>query len=81
MTKKLSEAQAYFWSAEWQADEREAQADIDARRIKRFETVEDLIAELDSEDRSGFGLRQPAQAQLAQVTNGQEDAATIDGSP
>jgi hypothetical protein len=43
-------AQAYFWSAEWQQAEREAQADLDAGRSQRFDSVEDLIADLDSED-------------------------------
>lgn len=38
--------QAYFWTPRWQRGEREAQADIDAGRVKRFKTAKDLIAEL-----------------------------------
>ena len=39
-----------FWSAEWQQAEREAQTDLDAGRSRRFDSVEDLIADLDGED-------------------------------
>lgn len=45
----IDRAQAYFWSAEWQEAEREAQADLDADRSRRFDSVEDLIADLDNE--------------------------------
>ncbi len=46
----IDKAQAYFWSAEWQQAEREAQADLDEGRSQRFDSVEELIADLDSED-------------------------------
>jgi AbrB family looped-hinge helix DNA binding protein len=46
----IDKAQAYFWSAEWQQAEREAQTDLDAGRSRRFDSVEDLIADLDGED-------------------------------
>jgi hypothetical protein len=35
--------QAWFWSKRWQKIEREAQADIDEGRVKRFESVEDAL--------------------------------------
>ena len=45
--KKLIDAsQAYFWTEEWQAAEREASADIAAGRTKRFHSAEELIADL-----------------------------------
>jgi len=47
LTEKLPE-QAYFWTSEWQKDEREADEDIKAGRVKRFSTAEELIADLDS---------------------------------
>src|SRR5712692_5914263 len=41
-------SQAWFWSAKWQQMEREADEDIAAGRVKRFDTMEELIADLDS---------------------------------
>ena len=46
----IDKSQAYFWSAEWQQAEREAQADLNEGRSQRFDSVEELIADLDSED-------------------------------
>ena len=46
-TLSVSEDQAWFWSEEWQAGEREAEADIIAGRVQTFETIEDLLADLD----------------------------------
>lgn len=46
----IDKSQAYFWSAEWQQDERVAQTDIEEGRTRQFDSVEDLIADLDSED-------------------------------
>jgi AbrB family looped-hinge helix DNA binding protein len=39
--------QAYFWSPQWQAAEREAEEDIKAGRVKAFPSVEELIDDLD----------------------------------
>jgi AbrB family looped-hinge helix DNA binding protein len=39
--------QAYFWSPQWQAAEREAEEDIKAGRVKTFPSVEELIQDLD----------------------------------
>jgi bifunctional DNA-binding transcriptional regulator/antitoxin component of YhaV-PrlF toxin-antitoxin module len=46
--KIIDKDQAYFWSEEWQAAEREAEADIAAGRVRQFDNVEDLIRELNS---------------------------------
>lgn len=41
--------QAWFWTEHWQRMEREAQADIDAGRVYKFDDVEDMISWLDEE--------------------------------
>lgn len=46
----IDKSQAYFWSTEWQQDERAAQTDIEEGCTRQFDSVEDLIADLDSED-------------------------------
>lgn len=47
LVKKLvDKSQAYFWTREWQEAEREADEDIRAGRVKTFDSVEQLIAEL-----------------------------------
>ena len=38
--------QAWFWTKEWQAAEREAEADIKAGRVKKAKSVEGLIRSL-----------------------------------
>ena len=38
--------QAWFWSAEWQAGERDATADLKAGRTRKDTSVEDLLATL-----------------------------------
>ncbi|CAN5517870.1 AbrB/MazE/SpoVT family DNA-binding domain-containing protein [soil metagenome] len=43
----VDSAQAWFWSEEWQAGEREASADVAAGRGTRFESDEDFLASLD----------------------------------
>jgi antitoxin MazE len=43
----IDAAQAWFWSDRWQAMEREADADIKAGRVKRFDSVDAFLAELD----------------------------------
>ena len=42
--------QAYFWTPEWQAKEREADEDIAAGRYEEFSTVEDMLADLMDDD-------------------------------
>jgi AbrB family looped-hinge helix DNA binding protein len=40
-------SQAWFWQEDWQAGEREASADIDSGRTRRFESDEDFLASLE----------------------------------
>jgi len=42
----MNKRQAYYWSPEWQAAEREADEDIAAGRVQSFDNVEDTIAHL-----------------------------------
>jgi AbrB family looped-hinge helix DNA binding protein len=39
--------QRWFWTERWQRMEREADADVAAGRVARFDTAEDLFADLD----------------------------------
>ncbi len=48
-TLAVAEDQAWFWSEEWQAGEREAEADIAADRVKTFNSMEDLLADLEQQ--------------------------------
>jgi AbrB family looped-hinge helix DNA binding protein len=48
MPKRLvDKSQAYFWTKRWQKGEKEASQDIKAGRVKSFDSVDDLIKELD----------------------------------
>jgi AbrB family looped-hinge helix DNA binding protein len=48
MPKKLvDKSQAYFWTKKWQEGEREADEDIKAGRVKTFDSVEELINDLE----------------------------------
>lgn len=40
--------QAWFWTKRWQTMEREADEDVTAGRVREFDSVDDLIADLDS---------------------------------
>ena len=44
----VDKSQAYFWSKRWQQEEREADEDIEAGRVRVFDDVDSLIADLDS---------------------------------
>lgn len=44
---RIDPKQAWFWTQEWQEREREADADLAAGRVTRFESDEDFLAELD----------------------------------
>jgi bifunctional DNA-binding transcriptional regulator/antitoxin component of YhaV-PrlF toxin-antitoxin module len=46
--KLVDPSQAYFWTEEWQAGEREAEQDIRKGRVKRFRSVKDLMKDLRS---------------------------------
>jgi AbrB family looped-hinge helix DNA binding protein len=44
--KLIDAAQAWFWTPEWQEKEREADEDIAAGRVERFESDEEFLAAL-----------------------------------
>ena len=46
--KLIDKSQTYFWTREWQEGEGEANEDIRAGRLKTFDSVDELIAELKS---------------------------------
>jgi AbrB family looped-hinge helix DNA binding protein len=43
----VDKSQAYFWTKKWQEKERAADADIKAGRVKVFDSVEELIKDLE----------------------------------
>jgi len=45
----VDKSQAYFWTEEWQAAEREADEDIRAGRVRTFDSVDELLADLEQE--------------------------------
>ena len=45
--KLVDKSQAYFWTRKWQEGEREADKDIKAGRVKTFDSVEELISDLE----------------------------------
>jgi len=48
MPKKLvDKSQAYFWTKQWQKGEKEADEDIKAGRVRTFESVDELIKDLE----------------------------------
>jgi AbrB family looped-hinge helix DNA binding protein len=50
MPKKLvDKSQAYFWTKRWQENEQEADKDIKSGRIKSFDSVNELIQDLDKD--------------------------------
>jgi antitoxin PrlF len=44
----IDRSQAYFWTNRWQEGERQAEEDIRAGRVQKFEHVDDLVADLES---------------------------------
>lgn len=46
----IDKDQTWFWTQEWQAAEREAEDDLRAGRVKAFDTLEGLIADLDADN-------------------------------
>lgn len=48
--KLIDKSQSWFWTEEWQKAEKEAQEDIEHGRVKEFETVDDLIADLHGDE-------------------------------
>jgi antitoxin MazE len=49
-TIKVPRDQAWFWTPEWQAKEREADDDLTAGRFRDFDNLEDLLKDLHRED-------------------------------
>jgi AbrB family looped-hinge helix DNA binding protein len=47
---KIRSDQAWFWTKEWQAGEREADADIAAGRMTRHEDADSMFAHLSKEN-------------------------------
>lgn len=45
--KWIDPSQAYFWTKEWQAGEREVEEERRQGKVKRFRSVKDLIRDLD----------------------------------
>ena len=45
--KLVDKSQAYFWTDEWQKGEAEAEAHIKAGRVKTFDSVEELLEDLE----------------------------------
>lgn len=50
MPPSIALGQLYYWSARWQADERETRAELDAGEGRRFHTADGAIRWLLSED-------------------------------
>ncbi|HSK50444.1 MAG TPA: hypothetical protein VK889_08115 [Solirubrobacterales bacterium] len=44
---RIDSGQAWFWTREWQQREREADKDLAAARVTRFDNDEDFLAALD----------------------------------
>ena len=44
----IPEDEAWFWTQEWQAGEREADEDIKAGRTKKFDSIADAVKYLES---------------------------------
>jgi len=43
----VDKSQAYFWTRKWQEGEREADEDIEAGRVRTFDSVGELIEDLE----------------------------------
>ena len=47
--KLVDKRDTWFWSSEWQKAEAEAQKDIDAGKVREFQSVDDLLQGLKGE--------------------------------
>jgi len=43
----IDKAQSWFWTKKWQDEEKEADKDLKAGRVKTFDNVNDLMKDLD----------------------------------
>lgn len=48
--KLIPSDQQWFWTEEWQTGEREAQADIDAGRVKTANSIKELMEDLNNDE-------------------------------
>lgn len=48
LTEVVTSSQAWFWTDDWQAGEREADADLAEGRVKHFDSEDDMDAALDA---------------------------------
>ena len=46
----IDKDQTWFWTEQWQAAEREAEDDLRTGRVKAFEILDELIADLDADE-------------------------------
>ena len=46
---EVDKDQLWYWTKEWQEKEREADEDIAAGRVERFDSMEELLASLDAD--------------------------------
>lgn len=58
--REIDPDQSWFWARAWQAGEREADADLAAGRVRRFEGGDAFLAHLDSVPPSGGPAADPA---------------------
>ena len=52
--KAIDPSQAWFWTKEWQAAERQADEDIKAGRYTTYDSADDLIVDLHKAARTKF---------------------------
>ncbi|MDQ0160880.1 hypothetical protein J2S77_002887, partial [Alkalibacillus salilacus] len=46
----IEKDQSWFWTAEWQEGEEEAQKDIEQGNVKTFNTAKELFEDLDNDE-------------------------------
>ncbi len=46
----IDKDQTWFWTEAWQIAEREAEAELRAGQVKAFDTLDELIADLDADE-------------------------------
>lgn len=49
-TVEIDPEQAWYWTEEWQAGEREASADIAAGRVSSYDSIEEFLEEMEKDD-------------------------------
>jgi TRAP-type C4-dicarboxylate transport system substrate-binding protein len=47
LKRLVDKSQSYFWTKQWQEGERAADEDIQAGRVKVFDSAEELLEELE----------------------------------